>query len=170
VPRVPEPTFAFTHLVSPHWPYVFKSDCRVAAPTPLRGRAERQRAYTAQLQCLNRLVLRTVTEILQQSSPEPIIVIQGDHGTNLLRYSSAPSAQAVTPAQLRERFGAFGAYFMPAGGSRLFVDTVTIVNVFQKVLSHYFGAQVRPAADELYVSLERTPYRLRSVDPATLEP
>ena len=168
VPRVPEPTFAFAHLVSPHWPYVFKADCRVAAPTPLRGPADRQRAYTAQLQCLNRLVLHTVTAILQQSSQEPIIVIQGDHGTNLLRYSSAPSAQAVTADQLRERFGAFGAYYMPARGGRLFADTVTIVNVFQKVLSHYFGAQIQPAADELYVSLERTPYRFRSVDPATL--
>jgi hypothetical protein len=97
-------------------------------------------------------------------------VIQGDHGTNLLRYSSAPSAQAVTAAQARERFGAFGAYYMPAGGAGLFRDTVTIVNVFQKVLSHYFAAQLQPAADELYVSLERTPYLFRSVDPASLGP
>lgn len=170
VPRVPEPTFAFTHLVSPHWPYVFKADCRVAGPIPLRGRADRQRAYTAQLQCLNRLVLQTLTGILQQSSPEPVIVIQGDHGTNLLRYSSASSAGAVTPAQSWERFGAFGAYYMPAGGAGLFADTVTMVNVFQKVLSHYFGAQLPPAADELYVSLERTPYRFKLVDPATLGP
>jgi hypothetical protein len=170
VPRVPEPTFAFAHVMSPHWPYVFQADCRVAPPVSLRGRATRQRAYTAQLLCLNRLVLHTVTAILRQSSPEPIIVLQGDHGTNLLRYSSAPSAQSVTPAQSRERFGAFGAYYMPAGGARLFADTVTMVNVFQKVLSHYFGAQVQPAADQLYLSLERTPYRFGSVDPATLGP
>jgi hypothetical protein len=168
VPRLQEPTFAFAHLVSPHWPYVFRADCRVAAPTVLRTPADRQRAYTAQLQCLNRLVLQTVTAILRQSTMEPIIVIQGDHGTNLLRYTDARSAREVTPAQLRERFGAFGAYYMPAGGARLFRDTVTVVNVFQKVLSHYFGAQVTPAADELYLSLERTPYLLRPVNPASL--
>ncbi len=170
VARLPEPTFAFAHLVSPHSPYVFTADCRLAPPTVPRGRAERQRVYTDQLQCLNRLLLQTVTAILRESTPQPIIVLQGDHGTNLLRYSSAPSAQAVTAAQARERLGAFGAYYMPAGGAGLFADTVTIVNVFQKVLSHYFGAQVQPAADELYVSLERTPYLLRSVDPAFLGP
>jgi hypothetical protein len=170
VPRVPEPTFAFAHLVTPHSPYVFTADCRLAGSAVPRGRSERQRAYTDQLQCLNRLLLQTVRTILRHSTPQPIIVIQGDHGTNLLRYSSAPSAEAVTAAQARERFGAFGAYYMPAGGAGLFGDTVTIVNVFQKVLSHYFGAQVQPAADELYVSLERTPYLFRSVDPASLGP
>jgi hypothetical protein len=170
VSRLPEPTFAFAHLVSPHWPYVFRPNCRVAAPTVIRARADRQRAYTAQLQCLNRLVLQTVTGILRQSSVEPIIVIQGDHGTNLRWFSSTPSPQEITPAQSRERLGAFGAYYMPAGGARLFADTVTIVNVFQKVLSHYLGAQVEPASDELYVSTERMPYWLRSVTPASLEP
>jgi hypothetical protein len=164
VPHRSEPTFSFAHLVSPHWPYVFRADCRLSKQLSVEGPAGRQRAYIEQLQCLNHLLLQTVTSLLQASSVPPVILLQGDHGTNLLRYSAAKSAASVTPAQARERFGAFGAYYVPDGGGRLFSDTVTIVNVFQKVLSHYFGADIAPAPDELFVSLERTPYHFAKVD------
>jgi hypothetical protein len=168
VPERGEPTFAFAHIVSPHWPYVFNHDCEVAKETQVRGRRGRQRAYTEQLQCLNRLVLQTVSTILRRSPVPPVILLQGDHGTNLLRYSDARNAEAVTPAQASERLGAFGAYYVPGGGRSLFADTVTVVNVLQKVLSYYAGADVPPAPDNMYVSLERTPYDFAPVDPSRL--
>ena len=168
VPKRPEPTFTFAHIVSPHWPYVFKADCRASRDMQVMGRAGRQRAYTEQLQCLNRLVLQTVSTILQRSSAPPVILLQGDHGTNLLRYSDASSAEAVTTAQAAERFGAFGAYYLPGGGRSLFADSVTIVNVLQRVLSYYNGAEVPAAPDNLYLSLERTPYDFVRIDPAIL--
>ncbi|HZA97598.1 MAG TPA: hypothetical protein VE399_02385, partial [Gemmatimonadales bacterium] len=168
VPEYDGPTFAFAHILSPHWPYVFKADCGVAAETQVSGRTGRQRAYTDQLQCLNRLLLHTVSTILQRSSVPPVILLQGDHGTNLLRYSDAPSATAVTPAQASERLGAFGAYYAPGGGRSLFADTVTVVNVLQKVLNYYAGAELQPSPDDLYVSLERTPYDFAPVNPAEL--
>jgi hypothetical protein len=168
VPERAEPTFAFAHVVSPHWPYVFRGDCRTVTREPARTKGWRERAYTEQLQCLNRLVLGTVTTILERSSVPPIILLQGDHGTNLLRYSSAKTARAVSPDQARERFGAFGAYYLPAGGARLFADTVTIVNVVQKVLKHYFDAEIPPAPDDLYMSLERSPYDFVQMNPVTL--
>ena len=168
IPDQAEPTFAFAHIVSPHWPYVFKADCRVARETQVSSRAGRQRAYTQQMQCLNQLVLHTVSVILRRSPVPPVILLQGDHGTNLLRYSDASSAEAVTPTQASERLGAFGAYYLPGGGRALFADTVTIVNVLQKVLSYYNGAEVPPSPDALYVSLERTPYDFVQIDPAKL--
>jgi hypothetical protein len=168
VPEIGEPTFAFAHILSPHWPYVFNADCGVAAESQASARRGRQQAYTEQLQCLNRLLLHTVSTILQRSSVPPVILLQGDHGTNLLRYSDARSAEAVTPNQASERLGAFGAYYVPGGGGSLFADTVTVVNVLQKVLSYYAGAELQPSPDDLYVSLERTPYDLAPVDPAKL--
>jgi hypothetical protein len=172
VPERREPTFVFAHILNPHGPYVFGPDCQISkskpATNPSSGR--QQHPYVGQIQCLNRMVLQLVTTLLQRSARRPVILLQGDHGSNLLRYSSAKSARTVSPAQARERFGAFGAYYVPYGGGRLFADTVTVVNVLQKVLNHYFDAGIPAAPDELYMSLEQTPYNFALVDAATLRP
>jgi hypothetical protein len=169
VPERAEPTFAFAHILSPHWPYVLAADCQAVTDGRSRQSSKEQR-YIDQLQCLNRMLLRVVSTLLQRSSVAPIILLQGDHGTNSLRYSSAKSAQTVSPDQARERFGAFGAYYAPEGGNRLFGDTVTAVNVLSKVLEYYFGAAVPPTPNKLYMSLERTPYTFVEFDAASLTP
>jgi hypothetical protein len=170
VPNRAEPTFAFAHIIAPHWPYVLEADCQPITGKRVVGSSNKDRLYIEQLQCLNRMLLGFATTLLKRSSIPPIILLQGDHGTNSLRYSKAKTAKAVSPAQAWERFGAFGAYYVPQGGDRWFGDTVTIVNVLQKVLAHYFNADIRPAPDQLYMSLERTPYDFVPVDPVSLTP
>ena len=165
VPAHAEPTFVFAHVMNPHYPYVFQADCR---PVPPHGAKRKRVAYVNQLQCLNRLLLGTVTALLKQSPTPPVIILQGDHGTSTLNFSWARNAAAVTAAQARERFGAFGAYYLPAGGDRLVSDSVTVVNVLQKVLAYYLGADVQPSGDELYMSIERKPYDFVQVDPRRL--
>jgi hypothetical protein len=170
VPSIAEPTFAFAHVLNPHLPVVFDAgNCpALRGRSPGSGAPDRQVGYIRQVQCLNHLVLGLVTGLIQGSSPAPIILLVGDHGTNSLRYSSAKSAETVTPAQARERFGAFGAFHLPAGGGRLFADSVTLVNVIPKVLNYYFGAGIPLAPDSLYMSLEQTPYLFAPVDAASL--
>jgi hypothetical protein len=92
----------------------------------------------------------------------------GDHGTNSLGYSEAKSAEKVSPEQARERFGAFGAFLLPNGGSQGFADSVTLVNVIPMVLNYYFEAGIPLAPDSLYMSLEQTPYRFAPVDATSL--
>jgi hypothetical protein len=166
-----QPTFAFAHILNPHYPYVFDAHCKPhrTRPNPAWGRG-RQEAYLEQVQCLNRLLLGTVTSILKRSSTPPVILLVGDHGTNSLGYSDAKSAETVSPAQARERFGAFGAFLVPGGGDRLFADTLTLVSVIPRVLNHYFDAGLRLPPDSLYMSLEHTPYLFAPVDPASLAP
>jgi hypothetical protein len=165
VPARTGPTFAFAHVMNPHYPYVFEADCR---PVPPHEAKRKRVAYVNQLQCLNHLLLGTVTALLKQSPTPPVILLQGDHGTSTLNFSWARNAAAVSPAQARERFGAFGAYYLPAGGSRLVSDSVTLVNLLQKVLAYYLGADVQPSGDELYMSIERKPYDFVQVDPSRL--
>lgn len=170
VPARAEPTFAFAHVLSPHRPYAVAADCEPwKRRVPLGGpwATGRRRIYVEQLQCLNQLVLGVVTTLLQRSSVPPIILIQGDHGTPSLGYDKAETASAVSPAQARERFGAFGAYYLPDGGGKLFADSVTLVNVFQKVLSYYFDADVQAAPNRLYFSMDETPYSFFEFDPAS---
>jgi hypothetical protein len=113
-------------------------------------------------------VLATVRELIRQSPVPPVIILQGDHGSKSLRFNDWPSAADVPAAAARERFGTFGAYYLPAGGAQAFGDTVTVVNVLGNVLRYYFGARLPREADAQYLSLEDTPYDFRRVDPGWL--
>jgi hypothetical protein len=155
------PRFAFTHLIKPHDPYVFDHDCRVM---PRQKQGDDVGPYIEQLQCVNRLLLATVRRILADSRVPPVIILQGDHGTKLLHGPGYLTPQEVPPAAARERFGAFGAYYLPDGGEQAFGDTVTVVNVMGNVLRHYFGARLPRAGDEQYISIVDSPFDFRRVD------
>jgi hypothetical protein len=165
LPSIREPVFAFAHVVNPHSPYVFDRSCR--PPGAMRNR-DRQASYVAQVECLNRLLLRTVRHLLEDSEVPPVIILQGDHGTSTQGYYDAGSAREMSPAAARERFGAFGAYYLPAGGATAFGDTVTVVNVLGDVLRHYFGADLPREPDTRYVVASSAPYVFHAADPAWL--
>jgi hypothetical protein len=163
------PKFALAHILNPHYPYVFDAECRTVPKRPMGAWDRRRRdAYIDQVKCLNRLLLKTVTALQERSSPAPIILLVGDHGTASTHYSSAKSADAVAPVQARERFGTFGAFYLPEGGGRLLADSLTLVNVIPTVLNYYFDARIPLAPDSLYMSLEQTPYLFAPVNPASL--
>jgi hypothetical protein len=161
VPRSGGPVFAFAHILKPHEPYVFDRDCGILAR---QREADDVGPYLEQLECINRMVLQTVREILRASEVPPIIILQGDHGTKLLHATGYARAGEVPPAAARERFGAFGAYYLPDGGAAAFGDTVTVVNVLGNVLRYYFGAHLPRAGDEQYLSPADFPYAFRKVD------
>lgn len=156
-----EPVFAFAHVIKPHNPYVFDGDCETLERGPENDDVG---PYLDQVKCLNRMLLATVGRILRESRVEPIIILQGDHGTKLLNATGFRNVNGVTPAAARERVGAFGAYYLPDGGAGEFGDTVTVVNVLGNVLRHYFRADLPRAGDEQYISLAETPYEFRRVD------
>ena len=157
-------TFVFAHLLFPHPPFVLNERCEPEVGS-YQGNPDRR--YLDQVRCANAFILELVTTLVGRPGPRPIIVLQGDHGSSMRGFNQAPSPAEVTPGQARERFGAFGAYYLPDGGERLFADTVTIVNVFRKILSYYFGAELAPEPDRFYMSV-RKPYELVEVDPMSL--
>jgi hypothetical protein len=148
-------------VLKPHSPYVFDREC---GTLPRAKEVDREQPYLAQVECINRMLLQTVGEILRTSEVPPIIILQGDHGTKFLGATGYARAELVPPAAARERVGAFGAYYLPGGGAAAFGDTVTVVNVLGNVLRHYFGAQLPRAGDEQYISPAQFPYHFLRVD------
>jgi len=161
LPTDPRPIFGLAHIISPHGPYVFDSQCRAREHEYARNRD----GYVGQLQCVNRLVLETVTELLRRSGIPPIIILQGDHGTAFLDYSGASTASGVNLEAAGERFSAFGAYFLPGSGATVFGDTVAVVNVLGRVLWTYAGADLPMVSDEQYLSIDRAPFDMYRVEP-----
>jgi hypothetical protein len=159
--RAGGPSLAFAHVLKPHDPYVFDRKC---ATLSRHNEGDHLTLYVQQLECVNRLLLETVQEILRASKVPPIIILQGDHGTKLLGATGYRRAGDVPAAAARERFGTFGAYYLPDGGAAAFGDTVTVVNVLGNVLRYYFGAHLPRAGDEQYISPADFPYAFRRVD------
>lgn len=164
LPSVDGPVFAVVHVLSPHWPFALDRDCRIP-PRSARGRP-RAELYTGQIACLNRMVLATVTDLVRDSKVPPIILLQGDHGSSVYGFYKSLSNERVGPTTAWERFGAFGAYYLPDGGAAAFGDSVTMVNVLGDVLRHYFRADLPREPDDRYLSVEAEPYRFAHVDPA----
>lgn len=168
----PAPTFTFAHLLLPHVPYVVDARCRplareipdyMEADTP-----EQRRHYVAQVQCVDGMVLTLARELLRRSPTPPVILVVGDHGPRFADVGFYAHPERVSPAFVRERFGALGAFYLPAGGDSLFAEPVTLVNVLGDVLRYYFGAELPRESGDMYVSGEE-PYRFFRVDPRLLE-
>jgi hypothetical protein len=161
VPGMAAPTFLVAHVLAPHYPYVLDADCHPLDPrakhTEAHPWADRQ-AYLDQLSCLNRRVLALATNILERSSTPPVIILQGDHGSNTRDQANRLSPLTVTQDEAAERFGAFGAYYMPCGEDTAFAGVVTPVNVLRKVFSYYLGADLPSLPDSSYFSVTKRPY------------
>ena len=164
LPAVEAPVFAFAHVMSPHWPFVFDRDCRVL-PRSARVSPRTER-YTGQVACLNRMVLATVTRLVRDSKVPPIILLQGDHGSAVYGFFTWTSNERVSATTAWERFGAFGAYYLPDGGAAEFGDSVSVVNVLGNVLRYYFGADLPREPDDRYLAVKAQPYRFVRADPA----
>ncbi len=168
VPRIPGPVFGFAHVLSPHRPFTFESDCRPIARKPAAGWLRPGSRYIGQIGCTNRLVLKLVTSLLRDSDVPPVILLQGDHGSTTPGFDTAATAEGIPLASAQDRFGAFGAYYLPDHGSAAFGDSVTVVNVLGNVLRHYLGADLRREPDDLYLSAYGAPYAFKRVSFAWL--
>jgi hypothetical protein len=161
VPAMPQPTVLIAHVLAPHYPYVLDVNCHPRVPRAAHTDPrpwKDQQGYLDQLLCINRLTLNFVGEVLKRSPSAPIIILQGDHGTNTRDQANKSSALAVTAGEAAERFGAFGAYYLPCGQDTAFAGEMTPVNVFRKVFSTFLRADLPTRPDSFYFSVTKRPF------------
>ena len=143
IARMPEPTFAYIHLISPHPPFVFGPNGEAMYPPDVWNENREYPAdlyakgYQNQLTFLNKKMLEVVDTILANSDTPPIIVLQGDHGPWL---------------QTKEkRMWIFNAYYLPGHEDKLY-PTITPVNTFRLIFDSYFGGKYEMLPDISYFS------------------
>lgn len=170
VPADPAPTFTFVHILLPHAPYLLDAQCRPLAhpiTDDMQADTPEQRAdYVGQVRCVDRLVLEAVTALVRRSSTPPVILLVGDHGSGFSDLDFYGNPDRVPLAFIRERFGAFGAFHLPAGGDSVFQEPVTLVNVLGNVLRYYFNADIPGSPNDMFVSGQEL-FHFYPVDPRT---
>jgi len=157
------PFFAFAHLVTPHWPYIFEADCSHREPyrPPNDSGANElpmKRAYVAQIQCVNRKVLKLARTLIADSKTPPIIIIQADHGHGRLG-RLFPSLDSAGTERAAERIDPFAAYYLPGHPPGVVYDSITPVNVLPRIFNHYFDAGIPRQPDATFWSTWDEPFK-----------
>jgi hypothetical protein len=161
-PGIKAPVFVFAHLMSPHSPFVFQAD---GSPAPARSdtpanwyddgidptnEAQREsfvRGYRGQLEFVDRQIEHVVGTLMADTSRRRIIIIQGDHGPNmLLKISGTTNASAM------ERTSILNAYYVPPDMRARLYPSITPVNTFRIVLNRYFKQTEALLPDRSFLS------------------
>jgi hypothetical protein len=143
ISKMPQPTFSYIHVISPHPPFVFDPEGNPTYPPDFWNEQRQyppdlyQKGYVNQLQHLNTSMIKAIDTILANSKTPPIIIIQGDHGPWL------------QPKE--KRFWNLTAMYFP-GHEDVLYPTISNVNVFRLVFNSYFGGKYDILDDVSYFS------------------
>jgi hypothetical protein len=159
----PGPKFVFAHFLPPHHPYIFDRAGNILRNANLSNQFEYQRRlwddktkYLNQLVYMNERIMEAVKQITATSARPPIIVILSDHGPFLERGVSLQERH-------RARFSTLLALLLPDAPPDLLPDSSSSVNLFRRLLNHYFEAGLQPRPDRYYYSEFRSPFDLHVV-------
>lgn len=143
IAQMPQPTFSYIHLISPHPPFVFDPDGNPTYPADFWNEQREypkdlyQKGYLNQLQYLNKKIIQAIDTIVENSETPPIIIIQGDHG---------PWMQPKD-----KRMWNLTAIYFPDHKDKLY-STISPVNIFRLVFNTYFGGKYDILEDVSYFS------------------
>ena len=143
IARMPEPTFAYVHVISPHPPFVFGPNGEHTYPPDFWNENQEYpsdlyaKGYQNQLTFLNKKILEAMDTLISESDTPPIIILQGDHG---------PWLQPKN-----KRMWILNAYYLPGHTDKLY-PTISPVNTFRLIFDEYFGGNYDLLEDISYFS------------------
>lgn len=147
------PFFVFSHIVSPHPPYLFGPNGESVNPEFLAiGAAswDNKSGYVNQVQYINKKIIETIDKILLESESQPVIIIQGDHGTPTQLGGGALRWNNINDDSITERMSILNVYYFPHLDSEVIYDGITPVNSFRLVLNNYLNGNYELLEDRMY--------------------
>jgi hypothetical protein len=138
--RIDGPKFIYSHIVCPHTPFVFDRDGNYVknAPSPRSERVGKvvpknnsvNKAYLDQYIYITKEIKKTVTNIMNKSSKDPVIILMSDHG---------PRPQSQYLKDLTTAFNPLYAVYFPDKGYENLNDSINPINTFRLILNKYFN-------------------------------
>lgn len=171
-PQSDAPIFVFAHMLVPHEPYVYRSDCVHRPPFwPLDDRGPRaddvRAAYLEQIGCVNRKLLDLVRALKARPGPPPLILLQSDHGHGRIsinyRTAVMRSPKELAAAEIEERTNVFAAYYLPGVPDGVIADSIAMINVLPTVFNLYFDTHLPMHDDRSYWSTLQRPFDFERV-------
>lgn len=126
--------FFFAHLLIPHSPFLYDSQCRLrpaenwepelgpkATASDLRSTYYQN--YALQVQCATRLVASLLDSIPAEQRSSVVVIVQGDHGSRMSQVGGELFGTRLTGQQLRDNYStlfAVHAPTLPTGSNPIF--------------------------------------------------
>jgi hypothetical protein len=139
--EVEEPFFAWQHILVPHEPFRFRSDCTArAVPLPRRSVAAEDlfATYGDQIRCLDEMLLEAIDRIVARD-PTAVIILQSDHGSDFM-FSWQTEVDELSDAALQERYSVLNAIRLP-DGCPVDIEGEPLVNTFRIVFACIEGTE-----------------------------
>lgn len=143
------PKFIFAHFMLPHAPNIYDKNCNPLTPHEIANNKGIQ-AYTDQVTCTNKKITELLKTILTTSKTPPIIIVQSDEGQEVAAEEPADTNQWSDNAYL-EKFPTLSAFYFPDKNYHDLYPTITSVNSFRYIFSHYLGANLPLLPDKNYM-------------------
>lgn len=141
------PKLVFVHINIPHPPYVFNPDGSLIQDPPELPwiqplpHDQYQALYPGQISYIDQEIIPLLKQLIRQSQPAPIIVLQGDHG-----------------ADSSNRLAILNAYYVPEKTRRELYSSISPVNSFRIIFNTVFGANYELLEDRSYLSSQQALY------------
>jgi len=163
IPRIKGPTFTFAHIILPHHPYIFDRYGNVKSRASIlnqftSGKWRMKDEYIDQLIFVNKKTEEVIDKILERSEIPPIIIIQSDHGPQVV------TDNLEAKDFVRARMSILNAYYLPDGGNKLLYQSITPVNTFRVVFNYYFRSEFELLEDNVYFSTMDQPYNFSTTN------
>ncbi len=140
-----EPIMVHAHIMLPHGPVLFDSEGNTVLDKKLHETTSTTHKYTEQLQYTNSRV-KQVVEKLQSQNPQPIIIIQSDHGFRWdFNWNEPTDDQFTIP------YSNFMALYFPDKELRNEDHPLmTPVNLYRILFNTYFGTNYEILDNKMY--------------------
>ena len=138
IPKDPQLTFVFMHLLIPHSPYVFDEDGNYVSLKEEK-RYTVQQSYVRQLKFFNKKLIDVINKLIVNSHYKPIIIIQSDEGHYPRGYSyREPNLSKYSVEKLKHKFAILNTFYFPDTNVEQLYPSITPVNTFRLLFNLYF--------------------------------
>lgn len=140
----PHPTFVFAHIMLPHDPFIFDADGNINAYEKSISADKLEDRYLSQLEFTDSKTLQVVKKLLTKD-PQPIIIIQSDHGYRSDHHDSDGYGRS---------FSNFAAFYFPETELKDIPQDLSFVNTYRIVFNYNFGTNYDLLENKMYVTDE----------------